>query len=159
MNNEKIWNDFFEVYSVCYSHLFRMSQIEGVNHLIANRLRNPRDITINQHRAYLEILSFLSSDKLQEVFDVILENAVYFDGFAGFYKELVYAVPMSWVDANFDKYILPILQKDDYKLYRRVMSIFHSRYSSKIALRVAKYALRSNDIDVKEVGEDYFEGN
>lgn len=104
----------------------------------------------------LTIFEQLSLQERQSLFPELVELASFSHGAIQKVRDLIIALPKTWVIDRIEGISEPLLTQGAYDEYRRFLELY-SLIDIDLAVKLAHMALLHSDEDVREVGRDFFD--
>ena len=111
----------------------------------------------HRHHAFL-MIRYMTIEERKALLDILVGSAYSNSGLRSLATELILSIPKEWLIANIEKYTEPILgRRENAADYCSGFLSLFSDIDDALTLRLAQRAVRSEDEDVREIGEFYLE--
>jgi hypothetical protein len=107
-----------------------------------------------ERAAALDVASRLKTEEVKELFPDLLALASYGHGLTRRCQELILGLPRPWLLAHVERHAEPILSNAGDEEYRAFLGLY-AQLDRGLATRLAQRAIQSDDVEIREAGEDY----
>ena len=102
------------------------------------------------------LLPYLDEEEKINVFDILVHSSSFTHGSTEFFHNLILDLSREWVMQHIEKYANAILESGEEDEYRRILELY-LKIDRTLAVNLAKWALRNNDIAIQEVGDEFLD--
>lgn len=102
----------------------------------------------------IHLLQYLPQPEKMQMFDELVYLSSFSHGAIRLVRQELLSFPRDWVIARIEQFAEPYLDNGTYDEYRRFMELY-IELDHDLALRLARRASKHQDLDVKEVGEEF----
>ncbi|MBE9128344.1 MULTISPECIES: hypothetical protein [unclassified Coleofasciculus] len=117
--------------------------------LIKKALHNP-----SERGTALRLIKSLNLEERQGLFDDLVDLASVSHSDIELCRKVILSLPKKWLLANIENSAEPLLQDGTDEEYRRLLELYID-IDRKLAQRLAQRAVQHEDLDIREVGEDF----
>ncbi|MEQ8465193.1 hypothetical protein [Coleofasciculus sp. E1-EBD-02] len=116
---------------------------------IKKALHNP-----TERGTALRLIEYLELEERQSLFDDLLDLASVSQSDIELCRKVILSLPKNWLLANIEKSAEPLIQDGTDEEYRRLLELYLD-IDRELAKRLAQRAVEHDDLDIREVGEDF----
>lgn len=148
-NGQDIWDNVvmsYKAYLEATSH-FLTADIDRVS-LLKKALQGP------DRKTAFHLLKFVELEELQQLFEKLVFWASTSHSAIGVVREAIKSLPREWVIEHIEQVAEPLLMKGTYDEYRRLLELY-VEIDPELTRRLAKRAIQSSDLDIREAGQDF----